>query len=184
MINIWREEATKEGLELYICRFESFGIAGNEYLQNGIEAAIDFQPLGKPLGIYLKNRLTARIYNKTNTILFKNRFPKMINYKRYVRFLKKQPNPNYKQYPCIVPMWDNTSRRKRNVIMMSGSTPVLYAKWLRDVLKKFKPYSSEENLVFINAWNEWAEGNHLEPDRKWGNSYLEETKKVIQEFKS
>lgn len=50
---------------------------------------------------------------------------------------------------------------------------------LRDVIQTFIPYSDEDNIIFINAWNEWAEGNHLEPDQKWGRGYLEETKKAI-----
>ena len=47
---------------------------------------------------------------------------------------------------------------------------------LQAILKKFKPFSPEENFIFINAWNEWAEGNHLEPCKKWGLQYLEATK--------
>ena len=46
---------------------------------------------------------------------------------------------------------------------------------------RFKPYSAEENFVFINAWNEWAEGNHLEPDMKWGGEYLAATLRAIEE---
>lgn len=179
---IWREEAAKQGMGLYICRFESFAIAGKEYLSDGFDAAIDFQPLGEPLNKYIKSNLGARIYRFINTRVFKNRFPKIINYGRYIKFLSKQPQPDYKQYPCVTPMWDNTSRRKRNITMLTGATPELFGKWLRNVLKRFKPYSKEENLIFINAWNEWAEGNHLEPCRKWGHSYLEETKKAIQDL--
>ena len=46
-------------------------------------------------------------------------------------------------------------------------------------LTEFKPFSKEENLFFINAWNEWAEGNHLEPCVKWGRKYLEALKKSL-----
>ena len=46
-------------------------------------------------------------------------------------------------------------------------------------MNEFKPSNLEENFIFINAWNEWAEGNHLEPCQKWGLSYLEALKRVI-----
>ena len=61
-----------------------------------------------------------------------------------------------------------------------GNTPSLYAKWLNDVITRYPSYSKDENLVFINAWNEWAEGNHLEPDIKWGRKFLEATKEVVE----
>lgn len=179
MIKIWREEAAKEGIELYITRFESFGQAGKQFLSSYIDAAIDFQPLGLPLYYYFRSRFKSRLWNIINRSFFKGFFPKIINYAKYVDFMSNQSIPNYKQFPCVTPMWDNTARRKRNIILMKGSTPELYGKWLKEILCKFKPYSKEENLVFINAWNEWAEGNHLEPDRKWGNEYLKETKKQL-----
>jgi len=64
-----------------------------------------------------------------------------------------------------------------------GSCPKLFGCWLEDVFIRFKPYSPNENLIFINAWNEWAEGNHLEPDQKWGCAYLEEVKRIVDKHK-
>jgi hypothetical protein len=55
--------------------------------------------------------------------------------------------------------------------------------WLQKKLDKFIPFSTEENLFFINAWNEWAEGNHLEPCIKWGDSYLQGLKEALDEIK-
>lgn len=78
-------------------------------------------------------------------------------------------------------MWDNSSWRKGWFFMLKDNTPGLYKEWLKTIFKKFKPYSEEENFVFINAWNEWAEGNHLEPDVKWGRAYLEATREVVDE---
>lgn len=67
-------------------------------------------------------------------------------------------------YPGVTPMWDNTSRRKQKMFILDKSTPEKYGEWLYSVMNKFVPYSKDENFVFVNAWNEWAEGNHLEPD--------------------
>ena len=147
MLKIWRQEAKKEGFDLYIARFESHGIAGREYLQPGFDAAIDFQPLGKSFGDYWKTRLGARIYYKINQLIFNNKFPRLINYKRYIRFLLNQPSPDYKQYPCVSPMWDNTSRRKRNIITFTKSSPQLYGEWLRKVLNIFIPYSNSSLIL-------------------------------------
>jgi lipopolysaccharide biosynthesis protein len=77
-------------------------------------------------------------------------------------------------------MWDNSSRRKTNATIFRNFTPEAYGEWLEAVIKNFRPYSENENFIFINAWNEWAEGNHLEPCQKWGTRYLEKTKKVLQ----
>jgi hypothetical protein len=78
-------------------------------------------------------------------------------------------------------MWDNSSRRKINPGILLNSHPDIYKKWLLHIVTAFKPYSKNENFIFINAWNEWAEGNHLEPCQKWGNKYLEVTKEVLIE---
>jgi hypothetical protein len=70
-----------------------------------------------------------------------------------------------------------------------NSTPELYERWLNDVVRRQKAMLGDrhddsqitaESLVFINAWNEWAEGNHLEPCQKWGRAYLEVTRRALQ----
>lgn len=183
-IAIWREEAAKVGVELYLCRFESFGQGGEELLKDGFDAAIDFQPFGPMFSKYINNDLKHRFLNKVKKTIRPWNYIHKISYKKYINFVISQDMPQYKQYPCLTPMWDNTARRKNNIFMFDGSTPKLYGKWLDHVMKKFAPYSEEENFVFINAWNEWAEGNHLEPDRKWGKSYLEMTRNIIDNYKN
>jgi lipopolysaccharide biosynthesis protein len=80
----------------------------------------------------------------------------------------------------VTPSWDNSARRK-NASIFVGSTPEKYENWLRQVVEKVsRRHAGDENIVFINAWNEWAEGNHLEPDLKWGRAYLEATRKGLQ----
>ena len=84
-------------------------------------------------------------------------------------------------YKTVFPGWDNTARRGENGIVYP-MTPSLYKKWLLDVMK----YTDEkrepgDRFVFINAWNEWAEGAHLEPDRKFGYGYLQATAEAVIE---
>lgn len=64
--------------------------------------------------------------------------------------------------------------------LYTNSTPEFYAHWLRSVLDDSPTLSRlPEPLVFINAWNEWAEGNHLEPDLRWGHAYLKATADML-----
>ena len=87
----------------------------------------------------------------------------------------------YKIYPSIVPGWDNSPRRRDDPSMiLDESTPQLFGNWVEKVINDFKPYSADENFIFINAWNEWAEGNHLEPCQKWGRQYLDVLKKELE----
>jgi len=183
-IELWQREAVKEGLKLYICRFESFGETGKDFLAKGIDASIDFPPhKDYEYNKHFKNReIIKRIINKIFRLLTDNNIlPDGKNYKDYIQFqMKHKLEKSYKWYPCITPMWDNSPRRKKNnFLILNNSTPKLFGKWLQYIINNFNPYSNEENFIFINAWNEWAEGNHLEPDMKWGNKYLLEIKKLM-----
>jgi len=179
-IEIWRNEASKKGIELYLCRVESHAESGSKYFETGFDAAIDFQPICTSLTKYREKSLFQRILRKIGHYTFNISRNQIIKYKKYVEFVIKQNLPaDYKQYPCVCPMWDNTSRREKKILIFKGSTPDIYKKWLNETVNKFIPFSDNENFIFINAWNEWAEGNHLEPDRKWGNKYLDVTKEVL-----
>jgi len=187
-IELWRTEALKEGIELYICQFESHGISGDDFMAKGIDAAIEFEPFSgiKRYCQYNKNtNLLRRKINKIARSLTGNDMltEKIWSYKKYVLFQLKCNMPSYKVYPGISPMWDNSARRKKNnFIAFRGSTPELFGMWLKKIIDTFTPYSDDENFIFINAWNEWAEGNHLEPDMKYGDSYLKEVKKLTIKY--
>src|SRR5215831_11445753 len=64
--------------------------------------------------------------------------------------------------------------------ILLGSTPQKYESWLRTVVRRTADrFASDERIVFINAWNEWGEGCHLEPDVRWGRGYLEATYRAL-----
>lgn len=85
------------------------------------------------------------------------------------------------QFPCVVPRWDNSPRRKAGgALLFTSNTPQLFQYWLEKEMERFDPPTEEAAFIFINAWNEWAEGCHLEPCEKWGNAFLEATKAALQ----
>jgi hypothetical protein len=100
----------------------------------------------------------------------------VIPYDDAVAALFELPVPEWTRYECVTPRWDNTPRRgDGRSWMLHGSTPDAYERWLRAVLARAPERGAGTSVVFVNAWNEWAEGAHLEPDLQWGDGYLRAT---------
>jgi len=110
---------------------------------------------------------------------FKNERDDPNNYASVVQNMLEKPDPPFKRFPCVTPSWDNSPRRKTDAVIIHGSTPRSYGRWLNGVIKKSVRKNTENNFIFINAWNEWGESNHLEPCQKWGTAYLEATKRAL-----
>ncbi len=81
--------------------------------------------------------------------------------------------------PCAFVGWDNTPRRGRNGVVIADSDAEAFGDDLRACVRLARDWDSAEPLVFINAWNEWAEGCHLEPDQKNGRAYLEQVRAAM-----
>jgi len=171
--NLWREEAIRAGLDgLYLCRVESFPDEHTDPRSLGFDAAVEFQPDSASLPIWrkLRRRLSLEL---------KLPYRDVYDYSVYAERMLRKKSPPYPRYPCVMPMWDNSPRRKTRPTIFHGSTPELYEHWLKGAAQSFTPFSPQENLVFVNAWNEWGEGNHLEPCQKWGRGYLEATRQAL-----
>ncbi len=177
-LETWRNYASKAGFTgLYILGVKTMGSFENPH-EAGFDAAIDFQPDWTHLQ---KTSWWWRQKYKYN--LAKND-PLMWKYSEVVKKMTARQNPDYKQFPSIIPSWDNSARKKSQPVILTEATPADYGSWLEYILRNFEPYSPEENFIFINAWNEWAEGNHLEPDQKWGLAYLQKTKELLEKYSS
>ncbi|NCA77621.1 MAG: glycosyltransferase [Alphaproteobacteria bacterium] len=106
----------------------------------------------------------------------------LINYPGVVNHFVHLKKPDFPFFRGVFPGWDNTPRRSSSSTIFLNSSPGLYKLFLKTVLNLTrKEYTGDEQLVFINAWNEWAEGAYLEPDKKNGLRYLEATKAAIIE---
>lgn len=82
-------------------------------------------------------------------------------------------------YPCVIPNWDNTPRSGKRGLVLAGSTPELFRGHLRKALQLVDTNDPQQRIVFIKSWNEWAEGNYLEPDQQFGHAYLNVIKEEL-----
>lgn len=172
-IERWREEARRAGLgELYLVAAQTFGI--EDPRQYGFDAAVEFPPHN-----ITADNLTDQV-NKLN----KDFTGLVFDYTATANGMIYKAVPDYKVIRTVMPGWDNTPRRQNQSHIFINSSPAAYEYWLgRIVESTVNSCQGDERLVFINAWNEWGEGAHLEPDRLYGHQYLEATRKIVQAAK-
>jgi len=179
---IWKSEAIKAGFKgLYLIRCENFE-TDIDPQSIGFDASFNFFPNHYGMPLYVIPGKIEKLLHKIGIKKSPYLSDLIWNYSDVVD--KQINNPQtvpYKRFPGITPMWDNSARRKEKAVILQNSTPKKYGSWLSHIVNTFKPFSKEENFVFINAWNEWAEGNHLEPCQKWGRQYLETTKTILNQ---
>ncbi|HEX8950169.1 MAG TPA: glycoside hydrolase family 99-like domain-containing protein [Dissulfurispiraceae bacterium] len=163
----WRELASRAGLKgLYL-----IGAANKPWSasKNGFDAATTRKMFHrKALGEMKGLRKVKRLIRK-----FQGYPVDIYSYKKILPhlFMAEASMPDV--HPCVIPNWDNTPRCGMEGLAFYGSTPELFRKHLRATLEQVSLKPFEKRLVFVKSWNEWAEGNHLEPDLKFGKAYLE-----------
>ena len=176
---IWREEAHKAGLgELYLVRVES--ISKSDPREINFDAGLEFAPDWWNKGPQLKADPESAGHpgGKLADICNDNWIH---SYKGLAEAMMDKDVPPYKWFRCVTPSWDNWARRKDGANIFLDSTPEKYGAWLSQAIEDSNGrLLGEERIVFINAWNEWAEGNHLEPDERWGHGYLRATRRALE----
>lgn len=196
VIKLWRDVAkNKFGIELYLCAVKSWGnvsLRDEKAIDVGFDALVDFQPDMMRLAsrdVFFNKilNLPQKVWNKAvdkfsvlkgKTINDSNRVSYKIIMNEWLKLA-----PTVKELPCVAPSWDNSARKKKCVVAQNDN-PELYGEWLEAACKRVQTFDPDEQIVFINAWNEWGEGCHLEPDVKHGKSFLEATKKVLKKSRS
>ena len=175
-IEIWRNVAIEKGIgELHIGYMQSWGVK-DEPASMGFDFAVEFQP-NFPV-INSNNKSIFELLKQKLGLKNNSSQDRHFDYEKFTEIqMKKEFNPIVS--PSLIPMWDNSSRRKTDAFIFTDSTPEAYGNWLQHIVTNYPWKVNKENFLFINAWNEWAEGNHMEPCQKWGKQYLETTKKVL-----
>lgn len=101
------------------------------------------------------------------------------NYKHIIKHLCDEDDFDENVYPTILPNYDRTARAGAKSVIYYNNTPELFGKHVDDVLNHVKNKKTEKQIVFLKSWNEWGEGNYIEPDMKYGHSFLDVLQKRI-----
>jgi lipopolysaccharide biosynthesis protein len=171
---LWRNEAVRAGLgDLYLVRVESF-VADLDPASIGFDAALEFAPDWRRVRVGPWSRL-RRLAASAGLQPAGYRHHRFADYEEVAAAMLAKTEPAYRRIRCAAPGFDNSPRRRKDALILTGSTPAAYGQWLQQLLEQeaARPVPGDEKLVFVNAWNEWAEGNHLEPCQRWGRGYLE-----------
>jgi lipopolysaccharide biosynthesis protein len=177
----WREEAARAGLPgLYLANVESFGADHGAASRMPLDAAVEFAPDWECIGPPIRPMQRKPPFFRKKPVGPPWENNRISSYPALKLAMEAKPKTSYLRYPCVTPMWDNSARRTEWAGILIDSTPALYEEWLSTTIQKFVPPAPDENFVFINAWNEWAEGNHLEPCQRWGHAYLKATRAVLK----
>ena len=107
-------------------------------------------------------------------------FSRVRKYEDLIRCMKITEDYPFDLYPSALPNWDNTPRSGSRGFVVTDSTPELFGQHLTDAINYVQKYPSERKIVFVKSWNEWAEGNYLEPDSVFGMRYLEAVRDALR----
>ena len=164
--DLWRREAERLGFPgLYLCWVEGWG--RHEWRPRKVR----IRRHGGVCGVLELRRLfTAEASMRDHRIL---------DYVSTYEARLSRPPHSWKHFPAVTVGWDNTARHANNATLFESATPEHYRRWLAGAVESLADVREEENYLFIVAWNEWAEGNHLEPDLRFGRAFLEATRSVL-----
>jgi len=162
---IWRQACREAGIgEIYLAMVEVFenALKYPKPAVYGFDATIEFPPSGMSaamdVGAKLNPRFTGVVSDYNEIVL------------RYLR----EPIPGHTRFRGAMPSWDATARRQDASYIFHNPTPGAFQAWLETLVAQTRLQNfGDERIIFVNAWNEWAEGAHLEPDLRFGRGWLE-----------
>jgi hypothetical protein len=166
----WRREVLNAGLKgIYLIAVETgwYRDPGWDATQEGFDARVLFMPQFTTLATMPR----IPIFGKENLQVY--------DYQQAWPILANPDPVPYRRYDTVFPSWDSSPRKGDSATVLHNSTPEAYEQWLSHAITRAQEEAADHRIVFINAWNEWAEGAHLEPDIRHGHAYLEATRRAL-----
>jgi hypothetical protein len=179
-IKVWRKLALENGLKgiYFIGHLNQLNYSIDDILLSGVDGVNTTR-----LANYNYNyqSVISKLINKFYKILLKK--PYSFSYELMSKyFIEDEIDKIDNVYPSIIPGWDHSPRSGVEGLIMTNSTPELFEKHVKHVVELVEKKNKENRLIFLKSWNEWAEGNYVEPDLKWGDKFLKAIKRQVLIF--
>lgn len=177
-IGCWQTEAKKNGLN-------GIHFVGHTHFEEEYELLIkkgfDAINIVRMYHFYKhKYSLPERAFMKMKRVWF--RHGSIFDYEKLSKYFSAKRDAQDEWYPTIIPNWDHSPRSGRKGNIFINSNPQAFKVHAKAVLETVKDKKKEHRIIFLKSWNEWAEGNYMEPDLKYGRGYLEALREAITEM--
>ena len=173
-IERWQELATKNGLPgfYFVAQGTSVDdLADPAYqLCDGVNLTLRMNAFGKKLFIRRAKTLASMILRRPLHI---------VDYRKAMRTYSNQVMRQERVYPTILPNWDHSPRSGISAMIMHDSRPEYFQNHVREILELIQAKPEDDQLIFLKSWNEWAEGNYMEPDLRFGKGYIHALKAAL-----
>lgn len=177
-IDTWNNLAKENGLDGIF--FIGQSVNADEEKQNMLKAGIEAVNSVRHYDNYSKINMIIKMLYKIFRIVF--RMPVIKNYKKIYKTFVTETDKEEDMIPTIIPNWDHTPRSGRGGYVIKNAKPKYFREHIKQVFDVIM--SKKRQIVFLKSWNEWGEGNYMEPDLKYGKQYIEALKEEIANYRS
>lgn len=171
----WNELAAEEGLTgFHFVALNQEPKRTPELLSQGVNAVAEDMMSEFRASHYVYRNIIFRALRKLFGIVVGN------DYRDYCQYILASYRPSAATYPCIYPNWDHSARSGKIATIFRNAEPRIWGEFCQSLFAKLTNRDHEDNLVFIKSWNEWGEGNYLEPDRRYGRGYINALRNALE----
>lgn len=176
----WNKLAKENGFDGVF--FIGQSINADKEKKTMLEAGINIVNSVRHYDNYSKRSVLIKVLYKAFRIVF--RLPVIKDYKKIYKTFVTESDRKDDMIPTIIPNWDHTPRSGRGGYVIKNSQPRFFKKHVHQVFDAIKNKNQNRQIAFLKSWNEWGEGNYMEPDLKYGKQYIEVLKEEIDTYRS
>jgi hypothetical protein len=178
-LKLWRSLAQKEGIDgFYFVAKTFYNERKEELLSMGFDSVYNETLFSIHHRLSFQNKMRLAINRK----LLKK--PTTFDYSEAINYMITEDDFSETTIPVVVPNWDHSPRSGNNGIIFTNANPKYFKQLVKKAIACVSSKNEEKRIILIRSWNEWGEGNHLEPDLRYGKGYLEAIRLAIQEMKN